>query len=246
MHVFGIGLHLLIAICCAVHALRSGQERYWLFILFMFPLLGSLVYAIAILLPELSRSRGARRAVRGLRHAIDPSRELRAAQGAYSDSPTVENILRLADALTESGQARQAVPFYQSALTGIYAQDPKIEVRLARALLDSGHAQQARELLEALIARAPEFRSPEGHLTYARSLAAVGERELARQEFNTLVGYFAGLQARAVYAEQLHDWGEQLAAKEVREEGLRLAQRMPRYARDMNKPWIERLQGLTV
>ncbi len=130
MHILGIGLHLLIAICCAVHAIRSGQDRYWLFILFMFPLLGSLVYAIAILLPEFSQSRGARRAVRGLRQAIDPTRELRTAQGAYSDSPTVENILRLADALTESGQARQAVPFYQSALTGIYAQDPKIEVRL--------------------------------------------------------------------------------------------------------------------
>lgn len=244
MHILGIGLHLLIAVFCAVHVIRSGQERYWLFILFMFPLLGSLVYAIAILLPEFSQSLGARRAVRGLRQAIDPGRELRAAQGAYSDSPTVDNILRLADALTESGQARQAVPFYQSALTGIYSQDPKIEVRLARALLDSGHPQQARELLEALIARAPEFRSPEGHLTYAQSLAAVGERELARQEFNTLVDYFAGLKARAVYAEQLRDWGEQQAAKEVREEGLRLAQRMPRHARDMNKPWIDRLQGL--
>ncbi len=74
----------------------------------------------------------------------------------------------------------------------------------------------------------------------------MGERELARQEFNTLVGYFAGLQARAVYAEQLRDWGEKLAAREVREEGLRLAQRMPRHARDMNKPWIDRLQGLAI
>ncbi len=242
MHILGLGLHLLIAAFCAVHAIRSGQDRYWLFILFMFPLLGSLVYAIAILLPELSQSRGARRAVRGIRQAIDPTRELRAAQGAYSESPTVENMLRLADAQVEAGQPSQAVPLYQSALTGIYANDPKIEVRLARAYVESGHPGPARELLEALIRRHPGFRSPDGHLTYARALAALGEREAARHEFNALLGAMAGLQAHAVYAEQLQAWGEQAAARQVREEGLRHAQRMPRHARELNRAWIARLE----
>ena len=36
--IFGIGLHVLVAIFFAVHAVKRGRELYWLLILFMFPL----------------------------------------------------------------------------------------------------------------------------------------------------------------------------------------------------------------
>ncbi|HRQ65235.1 MAG TPA: tetratricopeptide repeat protein [Xanthomonadaceae bacterium] len=245
MHVLGLGLHLLIAVLCAVHAVRSRQEPYWLFVLFLFPLIGSVVYILAILLPDVSQRRGPRHAVRRLRHAIDPTRDLRTAQDSFHAAPTVENTLRFADALVARNQAAQAVPLYRSTLNGVHAHDPAIEVRLARALLESGQAASARELLETLIRRHPDFRSPEGHLTYARALAAEGQREAARNEFETLVGYSAGLEARAVYVEQLRDWGDHEAAQRLREEGLRAAQRMPRSAQEINRPWIERLQRLS-
>ena len=44
----GLGLHVVLAIICAIHVVRSGQPLYWLFILFSFPLLGSLVYFLVI------------------------------------------------------------------------------------------------------------------------------------------------------------------------------------------------------
>lgn len=43
MPIIGLGLHVLIAIYFAAHAVRTGQDKYWLWILFAFPLLGSLV-----------------------------------------------------------------------------------------------------------------------------------------------------------------------------------------------------------
>ena len=52
MPIFGIGLHILIAIFFAIHAIRTGRELYWLVILFMFPLLGSIVYFAAVFLPS--------------------------------------------------------------------------------------------------------------------------------------------------------------------------------------------------
>ena len=52
MPYIGLGLHVLVAIYFAVHAVRSGQEQYWLFILFSFPLLGSVVYFLVIYLPD--------------------------------------------------------------------------------------------------------------------------------------------------------------------------------------------------
>ena len=56
----GLGLHLLVAVFLAVHALRSGQNMYWLIILFSFPLLGSIVYVLVVYLPNsrLERVRG--------------------------------------------------------------------------------------------------------------------------------------------------------------------------------------------
>lgn len=244
MPVIGLGLHFAVAIVFAVHAVRSGQDRYWLFILFMFPLLGSLVYALAIWLPEMRHSRGARRIVRGVRDMIDPGRELREAQEAFEVAATADNRLRLADALLAAGRADDAVRCYEAALRGVHSDDPHIQVRLAQALLEAGRAQEARDLLDALIRERPDFKSAEGHLTYARAVAATGDRARAKEEFEALVGYYAGFEARARYAQLLSEWGEDDAARVLRNESLRQANRLPRYARVMNKEWIEQLQRL--
>ncbi len=74
MPYIGIGLHVLAAIYFAVHAIRSGQSLYWLILLFSFPLLGSVVYFLAIYFPEVRQSRGARQVVRSAKQLMDPGR----------------------------------------------------------------------------------------------------------------------------------------------------------------------------
>ena len=80
----GLGLHFLVAIYFAIHAVRSGQQTYWLFILFSFPLLGSIVYFFAIYLPDSRVERGARKVVARAAKAMDPTRELREARAEYA------------------------------------------------------------------------------------------------------------------------------------------------------------------
>jgi hypothetical protein len=106
MPVLGLGLHMIVAILLAVHAWRSGQERWWLFVLFLFPLLGSFVYTLLVLLPEVTSTRSTRRVVRSLRASIDPGRELREARAAVEHSVTIANRVRLADALQGAGDCR--------------------------------------------------------------------------------------------------------------------------------------------
>ena len=108
MPIVGIGLHVFIALLCAVHALRSGQPLYWLFILFSFPLLGSIAYFLVIYLPNSRLERGARRAVSAAAKALDPQRELREARLAFEDTPTAQNQMRLASALLETGAGEEA------------------------------------------------------------------------------------------------------------------------------------------
>jgi hypothetical protein len=245
MPILGLGLHVIIAIFFAMHAVRTGQDRYWLMVLFVFPGLGSLVYALTIWLPEMRHSRHGHALVRGVTQILDPSRELRAAQEAFEITATTGNRLRLADALLGSGRASEAVPQYQAALHGIHRDDPDIQVRLARALLEAGHATSARELLDEVIRKRPDFRSQDGHITYARAVAAEGDRTKARAEFDTLIGYASGFQAHVIYAEALRDWGDTAAARGLCEQVLTRAKRMPGFARRLNKPELDRLKQLS-
>jgi hypothetical protein len=230
------------AILCAVHVLRSGQDRWWLLGLFLFPLLGSFVYVLVVVVPSLTTSRRGRRGVRGLRDTLDPGRELRDAQAAFEHSPTIAHRIRLADAQHSAGRFEAAIATYRDCLRGVHADDADIQVKLARSLLEDGQHAQARELLEALIQRQPDFKSPDGHLVYARAVAASGDRARAAEEFDALIGYYAGIEPRARYVEILRGWGELAAAERLREDSLRHIRHMPASARRLNETWIRRLK----
>jgi hypothetical protein len=238
----GLGLHVLVAIYFASHVLRTGQDRYWLMILFAFPLLGSLVYFLMVWLPDARRSTQGQMVARGVQKLLDPSRELRAAQEALEVAATPANRLRLADALLAMGRASEAVVQYQAVLSGLYADDPLVRIHLARALVEAGNPQEARVLLDRLIADMPKLKSAEGHLIYARAVAALGDRARAREEFESLVAYFAGLEARARYAEVLLAWGDTARLLALVTETNKIVKRMPAAARDLNREWIARLK----
>ncbi len=244
MPFLGMGLHIIVAICFAVHAVRSGQDRYWLMVLFMFPLLGSLVYALAIWLPSMRYTQQGRAVSRGVERLLNPGRELREAQDAYDIAATVDNRLRLADALVGDKRPAEAIEHYRNALRGIHSDDPDIHVRLGQALLESGRPAEARQLLDDLIKHKPDFRSAQGHLVYARAVAAEGNRDKAKEEFETLIGYSSGFEAQAYYAQALVDWGERERAQAVCDGAMKQAKRLPGYARRMNKDALDRLKRL--
>src|ERR1700687_2301999 len=91
MPYLGIGLHVIVAIYFAVHAVRSRQNIYWLLLLFAFPMLGSLVYFSATSLPSLRQSPGARVATRAISQLVDPNRVIREARSDFDRAPTVEH-----------------------------------------------------------------------------------------------------------------------------------------------------------
>src|ERR1700712_1980007 len=123
MSYFGIGLHVLVAMYFAVHAVRNGHGIYWLFILFAFPMLGSAVYFFAIYLPSLRQSHGARAATRAVSQLVDPNRAVRDARANFDRAPTVEHRMRLGAALLDAGEAQEALEHYQAAANGPFAND---------------------------------------------------------------------------------------------------------------------------
>jgi hypothetical protein len=61
--------------------------------------------------------------------------------------------------------------------------------------------------LDELIARNPAFKSPDGHLLYARALEAEGRTDAALSEYATLSQYYAGAEARLRYGQLLRRSG---------------------------------------
>lgn len=69
-YVFGISL-LVFQIALAVHVVRSGRSFVWIFLILGFPLIGSLIYLIAEVIPEMDRRNTLHHWVMDIQHFIN-------------------------------------------------------------------------------------------------------------------------------------------------------------------------------
>ncbi|MDR1890165.1 MAG: hypothetical protein LBQ81_12435 [Zoogloeaceae bacterium] len=244
MPVLGVGLHVLIALYFAVHAIRHRQNNYWLFILFAFPLMGSVAYFFAIYLPDLRQSRVGRNAVRALANIVDPTRELRAAEQAFDMAPTIGNRIRLASALLETGAYQAALEQYQQAANGPFASDPELLIGMTRVWLELDAPACALEALEKLFATYPQRRQqPDLALFYARALAGNASGDI-RAAFDAALTIASGPEAKCRYADWLVAHGletDRAQARALYEEIVGDSRYWDNHhAREINREWLQR------
>lgn len=199
MPILGLGVHFLIALFFAVHAVRTGRELYWLILLFSFPLLGSLVYFLAIYLPHSRLDRTLGKAGKVVIDKLNPGRALREAQDAFDLTPTAHNQTRLAKAMLEAGMHGEAVAQFDACLRGPFANDPDIVFDAARARLVNGQADAAIAALEGLARTMPGFRPEQVGVQLACAYAAAGRQDEAGRSFADVVARYAGIEARVEY-----------------------------------------------
>lgn len=246
MPIFGISLHVIVALFFAVHAVRTQQNMYWLLILFLFPAIGSAVYFFAIYLPSLRQSRGARAATRAITQIVDPNRAVREARVNFDRAPTVAHRMRLAAALLDAGNAAEALTHYRAAASGPFASDPALLDGLARAQFATGDVSAARETLEKLFAVHPFARQqPDPALLYARALAALGSPD-TRAAFEAALASARDAAPRCLYADwlaaQAND-ADRARARELYADIVHDAKHWPRHAREHNSEWLQRAQS---
>ncbi|MBS75134.1 hypothetical protein [Variovorax sp.] len=241
----GLGLHILIALFFAVHAMRHGKQMYWLLILFSFPLLGSIVYFVVEYLPASRMQRTAGKVASAAIGFIDPEREYRAAEQAYDLAPTAQNKLRLAKAALDRGQGGEAVGHCRDALKGPLASDPELQFGLASALLAAGGpgaGSEAMQALQSLRSTRDDYRKDEVALLVARALAAEGRNDEARQAFESTLSLYNTVEARARYVAWLAQQGDGAAAQRQWDELQQAARHWNSHARSVNREWM-RLAG---
>ena len=231
-------LSVIVQIALIVHAVRTGRSPYWVFIILMVPGIGSLAYFIVELLPELTGDPRTRRAYRGIKKTLNPGADLRQRQREHRLSGSVDAARHLASELIASGNFAEAIEHYEKALTGLYEDDPDLLLGLAQALFANADYEKSKQTLEGLIEKNPDFRSPEGHLLYARAAEQCEDLALAEIESKTVAAYYAGAEAKVRYAALLERVDKNDDALEAYEDIVNIAELAPRHYRKAQKQWI--------
>jgi hypothetical protein len=239
----GLGVHILLALFCAVHVVRSGQQLYWIFILFGFPLLGSIVYIFAVYLPDSRLERGAMKAVSAAARALDPGKEVRIARADFDETPTAQNQMRLAAALLSAGDAEEAAELYESALKGPFASDPDLRYGAARSFVECQRYQEALVHLEELRKTRPDYRPDGVALLVARSYAGTSRPAEAREEFERAIAKFGTFEAQAEYAIWALTTGDAATAARLQTEIDKTTSRWNAMNRELNDLAFRRLKA---
>lgn len=222
-----------------LHVLRTGRDMRWIFLILFVPGLGPLIYLVAEVLPSLNQNLTARRAARRVRDAVDPGRGVRERMLDYERNPSVETGSRLADELVRAGRHNEAIRVCEHARTGLFEDDPKILLSLASAQFAASRFRAAIESLDRLREKNPGFRSPDGHLLYARALEACGENDRALEEYAAVSGYYPGAEARVRHALLCKKLGRTEQAEQMLAAILKDARLAPRHFQRSQREWLE-------
>jgi hypothetical protein len=239
-------LPIIIDVLLVIHVIRTGRNTLWIFLIIFLPVAGVIAYAIVELLPELSRSRTLRTTRRSVTRALNPEAQLRRLQDEAQVTQNVASNQRYAEELVRHERFEEAAAVYRKILTGLYAHDPDLMLGLARAQFGGGDPAAARATLDEAIGMNPQFRSPDGHLLYARALEAEGNTEKALAEYRVLSTSYPGAEAAVRFAQLLKTQGRTEESRTVAKELLEQARIAPAHYRRAQRGWLDSAQRLAL
>jgi hypothetical protein len=174
---------IIIQVLLIVHVIKTGRNQIWIWVLALLSIPGAIAYIAVEVLPDVFRSRTAQRTARGFKKAMDPTADLRRFESEARVAGNVATKQRYAEELSKQGKHEEAIVQFREALTGLYEHDPNLMLGVARAQFGKGDPAAARATLDDLIRLNPDFKSPEGHLLYARALEDEGNLAKALEEY---------------------------------------------------------------
>jgi hypothetical protein len=218
-----------------IHVIRTGRPSWWIFFILFAPFIGSGIYILLEILPSTGIFPALRKAEQKVVKAMDPTRELRAAQDAFDLSATVGNRLRLADASVEMGDYTNAEGLYRDCLHGQFVDDPAALLGHARTLVELGRNQEALDRINQLRVLGRE--GPAEALVYARAAEALGQTADAEDAYAFAAPRIPTLEAQARYIRFLRQAGKEIeATRELQEFDARLS-RVPRHFQSDARKW---------
>jgi hypothetical protein len=225
---------LAIQIACVIHLLRTGRPYWWLWIIFVIPLIGVAAYIYLEVRPTWGKldldsilwkfkSHEQRIAILGER---------------LEESSTVKNRLALAAELHEARQFDRECQVLEGGLRGAFKDDVTLLLRLAEAQLEAGRAAESKQIVDQVVLpRSPDVQLQHA-LLKARTLARLGQDAEAEPALKELVGRKSSEAPRFYYAEFLISQGRQEDGKRILHDILRQYRRGTVVWRHQERRWF--------
>jgi hypothetical protein len=198
---------LVLDVFMAVHVIRNGKTCWWISIILIVPLIGSLAYFFVEIFPTLDMKPQPK--VVGMQRARWQRAQADLRQEREVSGRRIEDVIDTGSinekiALAEACMARElfgdAVRLYESAREGYFVNAADVLIGLSRALLEHGDFAKCRQTLRELGEAHPSSFAQERAILTARALAGAGDFATATAELETLLERKDSLEARRLEA----------------------------------------------
>jgi len=229
-------LTAIIQFSFAFHALKTGRDQKWIWIIILAPVVGCLAYYFMEVFPHSREERTLRKRVHDIAKALNPDGQLKRRTEEVSNNASVDNRAALADECLEKGMFDEAIRLYEGCLDGPYKDDARLLFACARAYFYNGNHRQAEEILARLVKAHPKFRRDEAQLLEARVLEALGENPRATELYEALRERYVGFEAKYRYGLLLKRLGREAEANELFDLIIKNARRS---ALESEQEWVK-------
>ncbi|WP_374655975.1 tetratricopeptide repeat protein [Dongia sp.] len=187
----------------AVHVIRNGKTCWWIGIILVFPLIGSLVYFFVEILPTLQAQPKVVRMQQARWQHAKQEREREVKSRSVDDvinTGSINDKISWAEECMRRELYRDAIRLYESAREGHFVNAADILLGLARAQLENGEFAPCRQTLRELAEAHPKSFAQERAILTARALAGAGDFATATAELEALLERKDSLEARRLEA----------------------------------------------
>lgn len=233
---------IIIQVAFIIHIVKTGRNTTWIWIVLMLPMAGAIAYFILEVLPDLSQSKAGKSASKKVQSVVNPNRDINEAAKQFSISDTVENSMRLAEECYNKGLYADAKELYKKCLTGLHADNPDLIYSLAKVDFALGNHQDVKSNLDQLIELNPDYKNPEAHLLYARTLEGLNEISAALHEYETLHSYFTGPEASFFFAKFLQSQNQLDKADGIFRQILNKAENSGKHYKSLHKEILKQVK----
>lgn len=229
---------LMLDVMFVWHAAKTGRMCPWAYIILALPGFGALAYLAIEIVPEWLGSVEGQKACAAIDRKLDPLKRYRALTREVAVADTVANRAALADECLNLQGYEEAKQHFEAILRQPQGDEPAFMLGRARAEFGLGEFNRAIGTLDGLRARFPHFQSAEAHLLYARALDEGGHTDDAIAEYEALIEYYPGAEARVRFGELLTAIGRGREGRAMFLEVKARAAKAPAYVRKTQGQWI--------
>lgn len=201
------GFTVLLQLGCLVHAIKTGRTGAWIYIIIFVPMVGSFAYLVVEVLPSVSPAAYMPAQQIGILDRMFPQRRIKRLEENLQFTDTINNRILLADAYADIGQFDRAIKLLEDCLTGLFKNDPDLNLKMAVVYHRKGDYQRSMEYLDKLKNKKDGFDNYEAWKHSVLNLQQTADERTVREEYKRIMERHNNYEIRHYFASYLRNKG---------------------------------------